>query len=209
VTADPRIIRRYTNLASALHILRTKTITLLPPDSWDDRNDRALMAAYKARKRFKSVLALCFSQAADTYHHWKVFASGTDGVFVEFEKKRLLDAIACADIQTQPITYVPIGRLRNNPPTLDELPFSKRLAYRDEAEFRIVYTSKTDKVETKGFSFPQGALERVMLNPWLPEPLVDTIRQVINSIEGCELLDVSQSRVTDSPAWRKLAASYA
>ncbi len=166
------------------------------------------MTAYKGKKKFKSVLALCFSQAAETYHHWKVFASGSDGVFVEFEKRRLLDAIASPYIQAKPISYVPIGRLRTHPPTLDELPFSKRLAYQDEDEFRIVYTSKTEKVETKAFEFPSGALERVMVNPWLPEPLVETIRQVINSIPGCEVLEVAQSRVTDSPAWRKLAASY-
>lgn len=209
MTADPRLLRRYTNLASALHILRTRSITLLPPDSWDDRNDRALMAAYKAKKQYKTVLALCFSQAAETYHHWKVFASGSDGVFVEFDKPRLLQALKDGNIKAKSIDYVPIGDLKDRPPTLNELPFSKRLAYLDENEFRVVYTSKEESVDSKNFTIPVGAFERVMVNPWLPESLTDAVRQTINEIPGFKRLKVVQSRVTDSPAWKKLAAKYA
>jgi hypothetical protein len=48
-----RTFRRYTNLASALHILRDGCITLLSPETWDDRNDAYFMAEYKRLKKAK------------------------------------------------------------------------------------------------------------------------------------------------------------
>ena len=209
MTTKSRLIRRYTNLPSALRMLRSKAITLLPPDSWDDKNDRALMLAYKNKKKYKSVLALCFSEAAETYHHWKVFAPGTDGVFVEFDKARLLQAMSHPDIRAKSIDYVPIGDLRTRPPILNELPFSKRLPYQDEAEFRFVYSSKEPAEITKEFPIPVGAFERIVINPWLPEQLAMSVMETFKAIQGFDTLEVSQSKITDSPAWRKFAATYA
>ena len=81
-------LRRYTNLASAIHMLDRKVITLLSPAYWDDRNDAYVLN--KERSTAKSVLALCFAETFETYHHWRVFASGRDGVCIEFDKQKLL-----------------------------------------------------------------------------------------------------------------------
>jgi hypothetical protein len=58
-------LRRYTDLAATLRILKTKAVTLLPPDMWDDQNDRNLMLAYQKANNYKTVLALCFAQSAE------------------------------------------------------------------------------------------------------------------------------------------------
>jgi hypothetical protein len=71
-----RTYRRYTNLASALHILRNKCLTLLSPATWDDRNDAFFMAEYKRLKEAKTVLAICFAVREETYHHWQIFSHG-------------------------------------------------------------------------------------------------------------------------------------
>jgi hypothetical protein len=55
--------RRYTNLAAAIHLLRKKTITLLSPATWDDRNDAFCMAEYQRILGFKTALALCFAES--------------------------------------------------------------------------------------------------------------------------------------------------
>ena len=60
-------LRRYTSLASALHVLQTRSLTLLSPEKWDDRNDRNFMAAYGRTQKASSILALCFSEAGETY----------------------------------------------------------------------------------------------------------------------------------------------
>lgn len=62
---------------------------------------------------------------------------------------------------------------------------------------------------TKSLDITVEAVERIMVNPWLPEPLVETVRHVIKSVHGCEKLEVTQSKVTDSPALRKFAATFA
>ena len=82
--------RRYTNLAATIHMLRTQSITLLNPATWDDKNDAYFMAEYKRLKQAKTVLALCFAEQKETYHHWRVFSHGSDGVCIEFDKDKLL-----------------------------------------------------------------------------------------------------------------------
>jgi len=83
-------LRRYTNLAATVHLLRNRCLTLLNPESWDDRNDAYFLAQYKERTNASSVLALCFAEASETYHHWRVFSSGGDGVCIEFDRPKLL-----------------------------------------------------------------------------------------------------------------------
>jgi hypothetical protein len=82
-------LRRYTNLAATIHILKSRHISLLSPAFWDDRNDAFFMRRYKERKSAKSVLALCFAEASETYHHWRVFSHGSDGTCIEFDKGHL------------------------------------------------------------------------------------------------------------------------
>ena len=85
-----RILRRYTNLPALLHLLRTRKLTLLSPEKWEDRNDAYYMSQYRERSDATTVLALCFSEAAEKYHLWRAFTHGTDGVCVEFERNSLL-----------------------------------------------------------------------------------------------------------------------
>jgi hypothetical protein len=40
----------------------------------------------------KTVLALCFTQATEHYHHWHVFAGGSSGVCIGFDRDALLKA---------------------------------------------------------------------------------------------------------------------
>jgi len=88
-----RSLRRYTNLPSTLHILQNRCLTLLSPNTWDDRNDAFYMAEYQRRCQAKTVLALCFAEAPETYHHWRVFSHGSDGVCIEFDKNKLKQAV--------------------------------------------------------------------------------------------------------------------
>lgn len=85
--SDP-ILRRYTNLAATLHVLQNSCLTLLNPGTWEDRNDAFFMSEFK-RRGAQSVLALCFAEVAETYHHWRVFSHGSDGVCLEFNRPKL------------------------------------------------------------------------------------------------------------------------
>jgi len=74
------MLRRYTTLPSLLDLLVTKHLTLLTPDSWDDKNDAFYLQQYKDKKKLKAVYAMCFTEGNETYHHWRVFSGGNGGV---------------------------------------------------------------------------------------------------------------------------------
>jgi len=134
-------LRRYTSLDSAVHILQNKAITLLSPDSWDDKVDRNLMSAFARRAGHGSVLALCLSRTSETYHHWRIFTEGKSGVCIVFDKQQLIEAVNRQNVVARNVTYKKIADNRADPVTTARLPFTKRYAFRDEKEFRLVFSS--------------------------------------------------------------------
>ncbi len=93
MTVTLNFLRRYGDLPSLIHLLTTHSITFLDPESWDDKNDSLFMRLYKENQSLDTLLALCFSQETETYHHWSVFAKGPSGVCISFKKQALLDEL--------------------------------------------------------------------------------------------------------------------
>jgi hypothetical protein len=91
------VLRRYTDLAAAMNILQTRTLTLTDPSRWDDGNDRYGMAEFKRRQGLQTLLAMCFATCAETYHHWRVFTEGKSGVCFEIDKAQLLAQLDTLD----------------------------------------------------------------------------------------------------------------
>lgn len=87
---ETKYFYRYTDLATAIHLLKNRQITLLDPMKWDDKNDVFFMKKYKELMKAKTLLAICFVQGGETYHHWKLFSDGPHGVSINFEKDGLL-----------------------------------------------------------------------------------------------------------------------
>ena len=209
MTARPELLRRYTELPSLFAILRRQEITLLPPSTWDDKNDRNLMDAYKRVKGLKTLVALCFSQCPETYHHWKIFAPGTSGVCIEFKKEELLRCLPATGIVHDSIDYKTISELKDPKLDVTDLPFTKRAAFADEQEYRIVFTSKRQTVVTKRIPVPVTAISRVVVNPWVVEPLFDAIQETILGTPDCGKIVVSHSKLIESPTWKAFADRYA
>jgi hypothetical protein len=181
---------------------------LLPPTTWDDRNDRHMMETYKRCAKLKTVLALCFADCAETYHHWKVFTSGTSGVCIEFHSDKLIAALPDY-VSHSSMDYKTIKQLNPEQIKVEKLPFIKRVGFVDEKEYRLVYTSKTKELTTKNIPIPIGAIKRVVLNPWLHEELVESITEMFIKISGEDTIDITQSVLIDSPSWRRFADGYA
>ncbi len=199
-------LRRYTNLAAAIHLLRNRCLTLLNPASWDDRNDAYFLAQYKERLAASAVLALCFAEAPETYHHWRVFSSGGDGVCIEFDKPRLLEAIARdRALVARPVTYKQIKDLGDGPIDTDELPFLKRFPYGDEQEFRVIYSSTDKEAEIHHVPIPLASINRLTLSPWMHAALAKAVKDTLKQIEGCKSVKICQSTLVDNDRWRKAA----
>jgi hypothetical protein len=207
MTTSEKILKRYTDLPSAINILHHKAITLLPPIAWDDRNDRYMMETYKRSAKLKTLLALCFAECAETYHHWKVFTSGTSGVCIEFHRDKLIKALP-QTVKHSTVDYKTIKQLDPKKIDVKKLPFIKRVGFTDESEYRIVYTSVNREVSTKNIPIPLGAIKRIILNPWLNEELAESVTEMFRLVVDNEPLVVTQSALINSPSWKRFADAY-
>ena len=137
--AEYPILRRYTNLAETIHLLKTKKIALVDPKAWDDKNDVFCMTQYSEFVD-DPVAALCFCTGPERYHHWRVFASGVGGVCIEFRGDWLIHELTSMheELLGNEVTYRHFGAVRRERPNVWELPFLKRNGYRDEKEYRII-----------------------------------------------------------------------
>lgn len=208
MTESGKTYRRYTNLAAAIHLLQTNEITLISPEKWDDGNDRHFMGVYKDRMKLQTLLAICLAKDSDTYAHWKVFSPNSDGVCLVLNKQLLLRSFdGVPGIRHDEVEYREIRDLQINPPLLNKLPFIKRIPYRPEGEFRVLYESKDEIVKAKAFALPEGCVEAVVLSPWMPEPLIEAVKKTLKSIEGCVNIRMYQSTLTRNELWANISES--
>jgi hypothetical protein len=200
----PNFLNRYTDLPALIHILNTKCVTLLDPLTWDDKNDSYFMAEYKERHGAKTLLALCFSEADETYHHWRVFSHGSQGVCITFDKAKFLKQFTVDNrIKHGKMRYA-VRSMFAAPKTvrLEELPFLKRRQY--EGEYRVIYLNKETEHRTKDYRINIDWISRITLSPWLPVAMHDAIKSTLRSIDGCGKLRISPSTATNSERWKSL-----
>lgn len=195
------ILRRYTELPVVLEVLQNRQLTLLSPLLWDDKNDRASMQSYADSEGHKSVLGICFSQAAETFHHWKVFAPHSSGVCIEFHKNELLALVPNAGYKHRKVKYQRPPEFLAGYPTSRDLPFIKGWAYRHEIEYRIVYASEAKGLQAISFPIEPSSIRSIVLSPWLAKALVEPTRKAINAVAGCEKIPVTHSSVVENEAW--------
>lgn len=200
--------RRYTNLAAAIHLLQSKKVTLLNPASWDDKNDAHFMAEYKRLREVETVLAICFAHAAETYHHWKVFSHGSDGVCVSFDRKLLLKAfekqpgITMGKVQYELVdTVVGWPELK-----IAQLPFLKRKPYEPESEYRIIYENRDEQHQSFDLPIELNWISTITLSPWMPSALQSSVSATLNAIDGCDQIKIVRSTLVGRESWKAQAA---
>lgn len=197
-------LRRYTDLPSLIYLLSKRKITLLNPQSWDDKNDSRYLEIYRKRKNLESVLALCFSQSEETYHHWRVFAPGPAGVCIRFDRAALLNAVEDNILVTcRPVKYLTVPDIKKSAPKIATLPFLKRRAFEPENEFRMVYASVGEEMATLDIDIPLSCVKRVTLSPWMHDALSADVKTVLKTIRGCSGLEVVRSTLISNDQWQK------
>ena len=198
-------LRRYSDLTALIYLLSERKITLSNPASWDDTNDSYYLALYREKKSLKSVLALCFTQAQETYHHWRVFAPGSDGVCIRFTRKDLLNAVqGRSGLHQKSVTYLKLGKIRGGSLAVEDLPFLKRFAFAHESEFRMIYESKTAREPKLDIPIPLSSIDRITLSPWLHPALFPHVKKTLLSINGCSGLDIRRSTLIGNEEWKTL-----
>jgi hypothetical protein len=199
---------RYTDLPSLMHILKNRQLTLLDPMTWDDKNDSSFLTLYREKSNLASVLALCFTRAPETYHHWRVFAPTSSGVRVTFNEQSLRTSIAgVAGLQLTEVEYVKLADIRKTTPPRSRLPFIKRYPYRPESEVRLLWESGNEKKLSYVLPIDLQAITKVTLSPWLHPALVDSVKSTIKAIDDCSRLTVHRTTLISNDEWLKHGAA--
>ena len=200
--------RRYTDLPALIQLLTNKELTLLDPSSWDDKNDSFFLSTYKEKKKLKSVLALCFARESETYHHWRVFSSGSSGACVHFNASALENAFRkIKSIRFKEVKYLKVGDLRNNRPTTPQLPFIKRIPYKHEKEFRALWESKSEYSNVLNVPIELSSITRITLSPWMHPSLRKNVVAALKKIDGCKSIPMWRSTLTENEDWKSYGAS--
>jgi hypothetical protein len=203
--SEQPFLNRYTSLPIALDLLCKKQITLLSPETWEDRNDAYYLERYREEMRFRCVLAVCFSLRRETFHHWRVFSSGSSGVCIEFDKNKLLQSIPTGKgFRHDVVSYRGIEELKKNKPQLESWPFLKRQPFKDEVEYRITFESKTENLRAKPIAIELSWINLITLSPWLPDAVAKSVISIITTIDGCANLNVKRSSLIDNARWRAI-----
>ena len=148
------------------------------------------------------MFALCFTEAPETYHHWKVFSPGNSGICIRFKKQELLNYVGRSKyVIHQEVIYKKIEDLKEDKPKIDDLPFLKRYPFRDEKEYRIIYKSNAEKQYFKCIKIDLSCISRIVLSPWLPKSLADTLKATIKSIDGCQDIRIYRTTLNENAAW--------
>lgn len=178
------------------------------PKSWDDRNDSYYLELYAEKAKVEEIYALCLTGASETYHHWKVFSSGSSGVCIDFNKEKFVEA--CKNVpglRAETVDYRKIDDLGKNPPKREELPFLKRIPFQDEDEFRLFIAPKS--CDGGGFRvhIPLDAINYIHLSPWLPDSVANQVKVLLRSIEGCADIRMHKSTLIENQKWKRHGAA--
>jgi len=196
--------RRYTDIPALIGMLTYGELTLLDPSTWDDKNDSYFLEQYRVKRNLKSVLALCFTQASETYHHWRVFSHGPAGVCVWFKEQQLKAAVAqVKGLRIRQIEYLTVKKIRSKKLPQSKLPFVKRFPFKPENEVRLLWESATEECTSLGVPFDSSAIARITLSPWLHPSLKDSVKSVLKSLPKCRRYKIYRSTLISNAEWKR------
>jgi hypothetical protein len=203
-------LKRYTELPYLLHMLSKTQITLLNPTSWVDRNDSFFLRRYLERRNLKSVLVLCLSKSAATYHHWHVFAPNASGVRIEFHDELFREwAKNIPGARLEPVEYVKLDKDRLAQVTLEQLPFAKRHAFRHEREVRLIVESADEKLPFLAVPFDYSMIKEIIVSPWLPQPVYPSVKAAIRAAGPGSTFKIRATTMLESKTFMSAAENEA
>lgn len=171
--------------------------------SWDDRNDRVAIEQYERHCDGNRCYALCMTSGSETYHHWKIFTSGIGGVCLKLDRRILLDHLGTIQNATlRDIQYWSLNEFKASELDVNDIPFIKRYAYRDEKECRLVLVNDQDS-PTLQLELPRDAIKGIILNPWVDEDTAIAMKEVLRTAAKNPELKVNRTELLNSARWQE------
>jgi len=188
-------MRRYTELPFLIEYLLTGQLAIPNPARWDDGLDRQRLEEYRRLAGFRSIYACCLAECPETYHHWKNYSKGMNGVCIEFEKSKLIDSLDSDKCRHKSVQYLHWQVLKDTDVPIEDMPFVKRDVFSDEQEFRVVLTSPSEQKPVLLQNIPVTAIRKIILNPWLQESTSNAIFKSLKLLPRGEALSLWRSQM--------------
>lgn len=202
-------LNHYTTLPVLLNMLRCPQLFLGDPNRWEDKNDREFMDVYKQQKKLKSLFALCFSSTSETVYHWKAFASGIGGCCIEFDRVELEKQLKlCKGIQYKFVTYKTIKDVTTNGINEEDIPFTKRVPYNCENEYRIIWEGDTVDTVHK-IKLDLKAIKKITISGEMPKEIYTMVEAYLKELclKDNPSLTINQSTLYENHEWIKAVRS--
>lgn len=197
----PNTLNRFISIDRMFDIISKKKIKMSDHKYWEDKNDKCVLDKYKTELRYKSLFALCFLCEPETIYHWKCFAKKMDTCCIEFDGKKLINSIRDKKcFKYGKVKYIPIKKMKEKLTKVECLPFSKRHPYRNEAEYRIIFVSKSQKNEKIIPINNSSMVNKITINPYLPERCFKIIKKELSEVYTIK--EVNRSTVIENPDWK-------
>ncbi|HEX3664381.1 MAG TPA: hypothetical protein VHU23_04010 [Rhizomicrobium sp.] len=205
-SSDNSKVYRYTSIAYVIDALSRREMTLLNPSSWVDKNDSLYISFYKQYRNVAHVFATCCTLSKETFQHWYIFGVSSAGAFIEYDRATLE---ACFEelklqghsLRFDEVQYLTLENVEKPTVSLESFPFLKRWGFGPEKEYRVIAETNNHDAISYPIPIPLNVIRRVVINPWLPRSVVDSLKARIRSIDGCEKLKVDHSRLIESDRW--------
>lgn len=199
------ILRRYTSLSVLIDMVQRQSISFMNPAFWDDRNDAFSLERFRQVEAHGSVLALCLTGAEETYHHWKVFSPGLEGVCIWFDRTALIESLEDGpdELLHGDVTYHTIADLKSMSPSSDRIPFLKRIQFADEREYRFLMTEEESHLDRCEQRLDLSLVKRVTLSPWMPVSIADSIKAMIAGLPN-HSIKVYRSTLVENRDWKSV-----
>ena len=194
-------LNRYTTLPVLLDMLKRRRLVFLEPDSWEDKNDSAIMAEYRRRKRVKRLFALCFSYGDETVHQWKAFADGTSGCCIEFDMNRMRAMLQShPDIRHGPVVYRRIRDVDDQSIKTKDIPFTKRWPYRCEEEYRLIWEGDSDEAFHE-IELDLRMIRKITISQRMPKQVYETIKEYLKEAFADPDKRINRSTLYENKIW--------
>jgi len=202
----PPILNHFVKFNYLFGILKNREIALTDPSKWEDKNDIFLIEKYKQEKRIKSLFAICFLRAPETYHHWKIYA-GECGACIEFDKRKMVNLFKADKFcEIKKVRYWSATTINDKIKTheidIELLPYIKRPPYRGEEEIRGIFI-KNEKFKEKIYKlkFQTDCINKITISPWVSDAAYNEIKKSIIGY-GYDGKIINHSKLLNADFWQ-------
>jgi len=191
-------------------MLVNKRLSLLSYNSWTDVNDRRALSIYQSKLNYGFVGAMCLTQIGETFHHWQIFAGGSSGVCVVFDKTKFTSMFQNkGHFLTNSVEYILLDKINSLDATdIHRLPFIKRWGFRDEREYRVIGYLVENKISAMHVALNPQAIKKIVLSPFMNKALGQSVANSLRQLSGWGDLCVEHSELIDNQNWQTELEGY-